>query len=149
MVCVQRIIDWASETSASLLYNEEISHALQDNNNVTRCDTNSPKGFMDALVYVVGFNTKDQINTIYDIYQSLILLNSKQRSKANSPQYRLILERAEQEYHNLGIPHSTSRFSSTLKTYIIALTDLNHNNSYPPLNLWKKDWNVVIPSSEE
>ena len=73
--------------------------------------------------------------------------NSNQISKANSPQYHLILRRAEEEYSNLGISHSTSCFSSTLKTYIIALTDLNHNNSYPPLNSWKKNWSVVVPTS--
>ena len=104
---------------------------------------------MDALVYVAGFNTRDQINTIYDVYQILILKNSNQISKANSPQYRLILGKAEQEYHNLGIPHSTSHISSTLKTYIIALTDLNYNKNYPPINIWKKDWKVEILASAE
>ena len=99
---------------------------------------------MDALVYVAGFNTRNQVNTIYDIYQSLILKTSIQISKANSPEYSLIMERAEHEYYNLGILLSTSHTSSTLKTYIIALSFLNNDRNHPPINIWQKDWNVDV-----
>ena len=72
LVCVQHILDWASETSTPLLICEKFSHARKDNI-VTRYDTMLLSSFMDAFVYVTGLNTKDQINTIYDVYQSLIL----------------------------------------------------------------------------
>ena len=142
MDCVQRIIEWASRTSVSLQVSENYS--------VTKYDTNTLDSFMDALVYVAGFNTRKQVDTIYDIYQSLILKNSIQRSKANSPEYRLIMERAEHEYTHLGIQLSTSHTSSTLKTYIIALSFLNKDRTHPPINTWQKDWNVdVLALAEE
>ena len=104
---------------------------------------------MDALVYVTGFNTRDQIDTIYDIYQSLILKNSNQISKANSPECSLIMGRAEHEYYDLGILLSTSHASSMLEAYIIALTFLNNDRNHPPINIWQKDWNVEILASAE
>ena len=39
---------------------------------------------MSELVYVAGFNTRYQINTIYDIYRSLILKHSYQTSQHQS-----------------------------------------------------------------
>ena len=149
MDCVQRIIDWASRTSASLQVSKNFSDAHQ-NNSVTRYDTDSLNSSMDALVYVAGFNTRDQIDTINDIHQSLILKNSNKKSKANSPEYMLIMGIAEHECYDLGILLSTSHTSSTLKTYISALSFLNKYRTHPPINIWQTDWNVdVLALAEE
>ena len=58
--------------------------------------------------------------------------------------------RAEHEYYDLGILLSTSHTSSTLKTYIIALSFLNNDRTHPPINTWQKEWNVdVLALAEE
>ena len=103
---LQRIIASAHATETNFFHNSELQNAIQDQNLrniiVNQYDTSYwLSSFMDALIYVAGFETKDQVDTIYDVYQSLILQNSNQNSKANSPQYRLILSRAKDEYDNL------------------------------------------------
>ena len=54
------------------------------------------------------------------VYQSLLLQHSNQASRANSPEYQLILARVQNKATEPDIRRSSSRTSST--SYIVALS---------------------------
>ena len=97
---------------------------------------------MDALVAVLGFDTTEQVNTVYNIFKHLSHKHRDEPHLANSDQYKLIIDCAIIESTELGVYcHATScQCSSTTKTYIRTPMTLHTCKSMPPLNIWQKGW---------